>query len=97
MDLTKVSDEELERMVGETFDKIEQRKQQQEALKMMISEQETEFLNVSHKNEQLEKDYKRAKTQFETASKVLQLSLKSKEDLFVKLQRVQSEIDSMIN
>ena len=64
---------------------------------MMIAEQETEFINVSQKNDQLERDYKRAKAQFEAASKQLQLNLKSKEDLFAKLQRVQADIDQFYN
>ena len=60
---------------------------------MMISEQEQEFINTSAKNEKLERDYNRAKTQFENASKALQQNLKTKEDLFVKLQNIQAEID----
>ena len=54
----------------------------------MIEEQEAEFISVSAKNETLERDYNRAKGEFERASKTLQMNLKSKEELFVKLQRV---------
>ena len=43
---------------------------------MMISEQEAEFINVSAKNEQIEKDYKRAKNLFEAASKTLENNLR---------------------
>ena len=60
---------------------------------MMINEQEQEFIDTSARNEKLERDYNRAKTQFENASKALQQNLKTKEDLFVKLQKVQTEID----
>ena len=51
----------------------------------MIAEQEAEFINVSAKNEQLEKDYKKAKSLFEVASKNLEMNLRTKEELFVKL------------
>ena len=64
---------------------------------MMVAEQEAEFINTTAKNEQLERDYKKAKSQFESASKILQMNLKTKEDLFVKLQRVQAEIDQYMN
>ena len=54
----------------------------------MIEEQECEYIEVSARNEGNEREYKRAKTQFENASKALQQNLKIKEDLFNKLQRM---------
>ena len=94
IDFAGFTDDELEQLVGEKLSLIKQRKAQQEAMKMMIAEQEQEFINTSQRNEKLEREYKRAKTAFEGASKTLQQNLKTKEELFVKLQRVEEEIDS---
>ena len=66
-----MTDDELEKLVGEKIELIQQRKTQQEALKAMIAEQEQDFLQVSQRNETLERDYYRAKQAFEAASKTL--------------------------
>ena len=38
MDFSTISDDELERLVGQKLEQIQLRKQQQESVKMMISE-----------------------------------------------------------
>mmetsp|Transcript_19033 Transcript_19033/g.25756 ORF Transcript_19033/g.25756 Transcript_19033/m.25756 type:complete len:84 (+) Transcript_19033:212-463(+) len=81
-------------MVGEKIELVKQRKSQQEALKAMIAEQEQEFLQVSQRNETSERDYYRARQNFEGASKTLQRNLETKEALFTKLQKLQEEIDT---
>ena len=59
----------------------------------MIKEQEKEWVCMTVANKQAEKRYEAAKKGFERASMSLQTHLKTKEDLFEKLQRVQAEID----
>ena len=92
-----MSDDQLEVLLLEKLEKVEQRKAQRESLKRMIAEQETDFLNIQARNDQLEKECATVKSAFERASKTLQNQLRHKEELFVKLQNVQTEIDSYLN
>ena len=92
-DLNSLTDSQLEEAIMEMQEKIRQRKQQQDAIKLMIQEQEDEFIKVQSRNDIYEKDFEGAKREYEKINRSLQLHLKSKEDLFVKLQKIQADID----
>ena len=77
----------------EMQEKIRQRKEQQDAIKLMIQEQEDEFIQVQARNDVLEREHDRSKRAYDSVNKSLQMHLKSKEDLFVKLQKIQADID----
>ena len=92
-DLNSMTDEQIEKAIMEMQEKIKQRKQQQTAIKAMIQEQEDEFINVQGRNDVLEKQYDISKRNYDKAERTLKTLLSSKEDLFVKLQKIQSDID----
>ena len=92
-DLNSMTDEQIEKAIMEMQEKIKQRKQQQTAIKAMIQEQEDEFINVQGRNDVLEKQYDISKRNYDKAERTLKTLLSSKEDLFVKLQKKQSDID----
>ena len=92
-----MTDNQLEEAIMEMQDKIRQRKQQQDAIKLMIQEQEDEFIKVQGRNDIYEKDFESSKREYEKVNRSLQLHLKSKEDLFVKLQKIQADIDQFKN
>ena len=87
-DLNSMTDEQLEQAIMEMQEKIKQRKEQQEAIKRMIQEQEDEFLQVQGRNDVLEREYDVSKRGYDKAHRQLRTLLSSKEDLFVKLQKI---------
>ena len=92
-----MTDEQIEQAIIEMQEKIRQRKSQQTAIKAMIQEQEDDFIVVQGRNDVLEKQFDVSKRNYDKAERTLKTLLSSKEDLFVKLQKIQSDIDSFQN
>ena len=88
-----MSDEQIEQAIMEMQEKIRQRKSQQTAIKAMIAEQEDDFIVVQGRNDILEKQFDVSKRNYDKSERTLKQLLASKEDLFVKLQKIQSDID----
>lgn len=66
-----------------------------QAMRQMVKEQEQELHQVQQKGEAITVQYREAKTQFDHAKKTLDMHLRTKEDLFSKLQKLQTEIDEL--
>ena len=66
-----MTDNQLEEAIMEMQDKIRQRKQQQDAIKLMIQEQEDEFIKVQGRNDIYEKDFESSKREYEKVNRSL--------------------------
>ena len=93
--LNSLTNEEMDELIRQKEEKLEQRTQQMQAMRQMVKEQEQELHLVQQKGEAISAEYREAKTQYDHSKKTLEMHLRTKEDLFLKLQKLQAEIDEL--
>jgi hypothetical protein len=80
--------QDLEEMIQETQRKLTGRAAQLNAIKDMSAQHDTELKLLNHSNEVLEKDHKAIKVNYDKVSRSLNSQLKTKEEMFLKLNKL---------